>query len=307
MTRGERDDTLPRFDRLQVAWEDDAWLGATASCCAASFCIFVLLTVFLAEGTLHKNERVNCITVWEHNTTARSYLEDVVPDVFGLNGTEPWEVRLKDTLMFGGRTRLRCILGWTILGCLLAAGLFFFSFNLFARRVRVAYLARQYRSQGGPAPAAQPITCLPWYPLLPSPHIARAWFRTPWFLLLCNKHRDLHHPFLPGRADSACLAARLLGLRTLAHTSARSVSYHIFYSFERVHRYCIYSRWLIGRPLLAILTLIPTLDYLSDIAITVQWARGQHMVRDERERERERDRERERERVQAVCSFSYKS
>ena len=173
MTRGERDDTLPRFDRLQVAWEDDAWLGATASCCAASFCIFVLLTVFLAEGTLHKNERVNCITVWEHNTTARSYLEDVVPDVFGLNGTEPWEVRLKDTLMFGGRTRLRCILGWTILGCLLAAGLFFFSFNLFARRVRVAYLARQYRSQGGPAPAAQPITCLPWYPLLPSPQ--RLW------------------------------------------------------------------------------------------------------------------------------------
>jgi hypothetical protein len=207
--------SLPRIARLQVAWEDDAWLGVTVSCCAASFCAFLLLAVFLAGGTLNKNERVNCVTVLEPldlnstlngtNATAGYLSSEVVQDVFRLNfsnASELWQTRLKDTWMLGGRTRLRCILGWVVMLCVLVAGLLMISVNLFARRVRVAFLGRHHRHHGGEGPA-EPSTCLPWY--------------------------------------------------------------------------CVYSRWLIGRPVLAVLTLVPTLDFLSDILITVQWARGQHV------------------------------
>ena len=32
-----------RIKNVELAWEDDAWVGVTTSCCAGGFCVFLLL------------------------------------------------------------------------------------------------------------------------------------------------------------------------------------------------------------------------------------------------------------------------
>jgi len=120
--------------KIEVDWKDDTWIALLTSCCTASTILSVIIFSFISFRDPVADARVDCILIWDTNSTNYNYTKSFFPQISHYEGTNRFYLFLKGIWRLGQETRLRCQIGWALLGFDAFLGTIIFVAMLFKKR-----------------------------------------------------------------------------------------------------------------------------------------------------------------------------
>ncbi|EKX54279.1 hypothetical protein GUITHDRAFT_132039 [Guillardia theta CCMP2712] len=120
--------------KLEIDWKDDTWIAFLTSCCTVSTILSVIVFSFISFRDPVADARVDCILIWETNATNYNYTKSFFPEISHYQGTNRFYLFLKQIWQLGQETRLRCKIGWALLGFDALLGTIIFMSMLFRTR-----------------------------------------------------------------------------------------------------------------------------------------------------------------------------